>query len=349
MAEQIRFDTANLEQISKQFNRIEKELQEAGKLVIRASNKLDWEVSSKEEIEGRLNSVSQSMSIQLDKLDKMSKVTKLAIVKTKEFDSSVSKMVSGIVTSILGFVGALSPIGKNSVINMLTGMRDTLTHTVVGSKQGGGGGSRGESLVATEMPMEPSQMVNDEVSNRVEERIKQLENEVGNNNVTSNGEIRYGGGIGDSWCVYFAAWAVTQAGGIVPPKAIHEGSTNRLIAWFQENGRWHNLDTKWIGKRGAINTGEIDDAYIPKVGDVIMVENDEDPLNNPAPNHTAVVYSVDETRKVLTTIEGNLDDKVVMQYYDFSTTPPRRIQKDGHQASTDKHTYIVGIGEVEYR
>ncbi|MBR6770489.1 MAG: Ig-like domain-containing protein, partial [Lachnospiraceae bacterium] len=157
-----------------------------------------------------------------------------------------------------------------------------------------------------------------------------------NGNYSSSGNYNAYGPKAE-WCVYFARWCAMQAG-LDSSKWLNTGSTNALIAWFQQQGRWHNRDrNKWsLSSRGSYSDGT-DDGYIPEVGDFAAIENgksDGDTSANNAPDHTGIVHSVDSNYICL--VEGNVGDKVVYRKYNRSNL------------RYSSSVYIVGFGEPDY-
>lgn len=95
----------------------------------------------------------------------------------------------------------------------------------------------------------------------------------------------------DEWCATAVSAAFINAG--LTDIGFTECSCSRMINLYKAKGRWEERDY-----------------YVPKMGDVIMYDWDDNGVgdNNGAPDHVGLVVSVDGTK--LTIIEGNKKEAV---------------------------------------
>lgn len=95
----------------------------------------------------------------------------------------------------------------------------------------------------------------------------------------------------DEWCATAVSAAFINAG--LTDIGFTECSCSRMINLYKAKGRWEERDY-----------------YVPKMGDVIMYDWDDNGVgdNNGAPDHVGLVVSVDGTK--LTIIEGNKNKAV---------------------------------------
>ena len=95
----------------------------------------------------------------------------------------------------------------------------------------------------------------------------------------------------DEWCATAVSAAFINAG--LTDIGFTECSCSRMINLYKAKGRWEERDS-----------------YIPKMGDVIMYDWDDNGIgdNKGAPDHVGLVVSVDGTK--LTIIEGNKKEAV---------------------------------------
>ena len=90
----------------------------------------------------------------------------------------------------------------------------------------------------------------------------------------------------DEWCATAVSAAFIKAG--LTDIGFTECSCSRMISLYKEKGRW-----------------EESDAYVPKVGDIIMYDWDDNGVgdNTGAPDHVGLIAAINGTK--LTVIEGN--------------------------------------------
>ena len=84
--------------------------------------------------------------------------------------------------------------------------------------------------------------------------------------------------------------------------------------YFSTNGTWHgNFYQSW-SYNGKSGTNTKDSSYTPQVGDVVLLETDNNKSNGP--DHTGIVVGV--SGSTVTTVEGNIgtEDKVATFTYD---------------------------------
>lgn len=148
-------------------------------------------------------------------------------------------------------------------------------------------------------------------------------------------------GCNAAWCAYFAQWCARRAG-LGSSQWPNTGSTNALIAWFDANGRWHNrTDIEWSYRTcyGFSEGNGMDDGYIPRPGDFAAIDNNGNISD--APEHTAVVFSVNRSGGYIQTVEGNIGGRVVTCKYDINT-----LRLLSGPASS--RSIIVGFGSPDY-
>ena len=124
------------------------------------------------------------------------------------------------------------------------------------------------------------------------------------------------GGSGD-WCVYYAVYildSVLEDYGyskadrreIIPM----DGSTTSMACKFRDKGRHYcYLGWKYADKGRSMTKNATADTYTPKVGDLVMIDNDGDDT----PNHTGIIIATDQYG--FTTAEGNVSNRVQKVYY----------------------------------
>lgn len=113
------------------------------------------------------------------------------------------------------------------------------------------------------------------------------------------------------WCALFALDCAKEAGGsVVNDKCYGEASTTSLILKAASAGKYHSAvsyNWNYNGKRNPSTT--IDRNYVPKPGDIVFIENNDDPSDGP--DHTAIVRSVSTDKNGIYTkvytIEGNMN------------------------------------------
>ncbi len=143
------------------------------------------------------------------------------------------------------------------------------------------------------------------------------------------------------WCVYFALWCAQYAGLDMGPYG-SIGGTLTLVRAYQSMGRYYNAtgyDWTYTDEITGITTNDGGwDSYTPDAGDFVVIENNG--AKSDGPDHTALVYSVEDG--VVTTIEGNYDNRVEMCHYTLSTG---EFIKDG---ASRKSPRIVGYCSPAY-
>jgi len=116
------------------------------------------------------------------------------------------------------------------------------------------------------------------------------------------------------WCAMFLSWCANEAG--VSEKTIgYFAACSYWEEWFKNN-------SKWQGK----------DGYTPVRGDILFINTDSDP----EADHNGIVTSVSGTQ--VTTIEGNVNDKVDHVTYDIN---------DGQILGYGKPDYANNTANVE--
>ena len=128
---------------------------------------------------------------------------------------------------------------------------------------------------------------------------------------------RYYGGSGD-WCVYYAYYILdsvledygytdTERRNIIP----RDGSTTRMAHKFNAKGRYKSY-AKW-NFNGQMYPNATAEDYTPKVGDLVMIDNDGDDEEDYTPNHTGIIIAIDQYG--FRTAEGNVSNRVQNFYY----------------------------------
>jgi hypothetical protein len=136
----------------------------------------------------------------------------------------------------------------------------------------------------------------------------------------------YGIASGTAWCQLFVNWLALQAGmndSLVPKTA----STPEGIEWFILNGNrfWfvseeNKKKMREYSTQVSSNTVEgltdEEKAFVPKSGDFIYFRWNSHPEDHCS--HVGFVYSVDTSNNTLTTVEGNVSNKVVSRSFALS-------------------------------
>ncbi len=141
----------------------------------------------------------------------------------------------------------------------------------------------------------------------------------------------------EPWCAIFVAWLVYKAG--VPREnwPTYFASTNNSIVWFRNRDRWFDkVNYQWSNKITS-GGGGIDN-YTPQPGDFVAIEDDDN--KNNGPDHTGVIFSVNEEEGIIVTIEGNYNDMVDCHEYYWNSS-----------SSTYKefsNKWIVGVAKPDY-
>ena len=139
---------------------------------------------------------------------------------------------------------------------------------------------------------------------------------------------------------FFARWCVRQAGLDASKWGDAGGSTTQLVKWFQNRSRWRNKVSYTWSYNGISSGGSIS-SYVPQPGDFAAVENNGS--DSDGPDHTALVYSVNSSSGTLTTIEGNVSNKVVKRTYNLSN-----LKLTSGNSTENAKVKIVGFGEPDY-
>jgi uncharacterized protein YgiM (DUF1202 family) len=148
----------------------------------------------------------------------------------------------------------------------------------------------------------------------------------------------YGIASGTEWCQLFVNWLALQAGmstSLVPDTA----STPEGIEWHIVNGNrfWFVSEENKAKMREystAVSSNTVEGltdeekAFVPQAGDFIYFRWDSHPEDHCS--HVGFVYSVDTSNSTLTTVEGNVSNKVVSRNWALS------------------HDEIVGYGRLEF-
>ena len=149
-----------------------------------------------------------------------------------------------------------------------------------------------------------------------------------------------------NWCVRFAMYCITQAGGKVTGVSSEEASTTSAIVnmYAADPDSYHSWVGEYWSYSGKENpkVGYTDDDYTPQVGDLVFFDNGPDGVEvGPGPDHTGLVVEVEGTGKdaIVTTIEGNITYHIVTAKY-----------QNGRPISgeVDSCTEIVGFGTPKY-
>lgn len=163
------------------------------------------------------------------------------------------------------------------------------------------------------------------------------------------------------WCVYCAtkiaqdalkAYGVTdkEAKNIVPT----EGSTARLINYYSRE-KYHNFTKYTSLVTGVLYSPKCysNKDYTPKVGDFVFVETgskieitddngNKKKVDNPGPDHTELIVSVDEENSTFITIAGNTSTPTVCyKDYEYNTNKKMWTRKGSS-------TYVHGFISPDY-
>ncbi len=134
MSEQIKLDAARLSDIAVQIKQVSSRLEDVENKISQALTALDWEVRSKEDIEGNINDIKNNLVRQRENLNAMTGVIERASDKTNEINADLTRVALSIVTAVLASVSVFNPIGKIGVISYLTGVKDWLTNVTGGGE-----------------------------------------------------------------------------------------------------------------------------------------------------------------------------------------------------------------------
>ena len=152
-----------------------------------------------------------------------------------------------------------------------------------------------------------------------------------------------------NWCVRFAMYCITQAGGEVTGVSPEESSTTSAVVdmYAADSSSYH----PWVGEYWSYDDGRFkknptegytEDDYTPQVGDLVFFDKgicgDE---VGPGPDHTGLVVAVEGTGKnaIVSTIEGNMSSHIIPAKYQNG----KPIDGD-----VEDETVIVGFGTPKY-
>ncbi len=164
-----------------------------------------------------------------------------------------------------------------------------------------------------------------EASSSIPERMKTIaKNEIG---LAEPAAYKYYGiASGTEWCQVFVNWLALQAGmsqSLVPdtastPKAIEWHIVNGNRFWFatSENKAKMREYSTAVSSNTVEGLTDEEKAFVPQAGDFIYFRWDSHP--NDHCSHVGFVYSVDTSNKTLTTVEGNVSNKVVSRTFSLS-------------------------------
>jgi len=152
----------------------------------------------------------------------------------------------------------------------------------------------------------------------------------GSNNLNIYGKDLGQNGV--AWGAYFALWCLDKAGVDERPTT---ASTTANVTWFQDRGLWHNKQSQAWSYNGHGCNGVVDTNYVPKIGDIIAIENNGSASDGP--ENTGFVIAVDDAW--IYTAEGNISQSVVERKYSKTN-----FLLNG----TDSSVYINGFGSIEY-
>ncbi|SEK41222.1 CHAP domain-containing protein [Ruminococcus albus] len=111
-------------------------------------------------------------------------------------------------------------------------------------------------------------------------------------------------GFSDQWCALFAHKCVTEAGG---KDYSSSASTTSTLLDYRKAGKYHaKRTTSWSYGGKSCPALSKDTNYTPKVGDIALIENNNNWSDGP--DHTVLVVRVEGTgiNATIYTIEGNL-------------------------------------------
>lgn len=118
------------------------------------------------------------------------------------------------------------------------------------------------------------------------------------NNITPYGE--WYGMNGQPWCAMFVSYCANEANiseHIIPKFAYCPSGLN----WYKKNKRYYSASS----------------TYTPAVGDLVFFACQDDPNRVP---HVGIAISYDELTKSVTTVEGNVQNKVVSRVFKLSSS-----------------------------
>lgn len=129
----------------------------------------------------------------------------------------------------------------------------------------------------------------------------------------SNRVLQYSEGNQENWCADFVSWVYWQAGIPFQGSAAKGRSSWRIpLVWKPVSGVPNLRDyAKFLG-----GWREAESGYRPGPGDIVILAQ----AGNTSLSHTGIVEKIDNTEKgpVITTIEGNADNKVSRRSYPLS-------------------------------
>lgn len=139
------------------------------------------------------------------------------------------------------------------------------------------------------------------IKSDLENFVSIAEDEVGTTE-GKGGYTKYGDEFGDpsgSWCAHFVDWCAKKAG-ILTTKAMascpyipQEGLVPNVYDWYKAN------------RRSLIPKMDTSSANYPKLGDLVIIDNDGETTGT---DHIGIVAAV--SGKTVTVIEGNSSDMV---------------------------------------
>lgn len=125
----------------------------------------------------------------------------------------------------------------------------------------------------------------------------------------------YYGISGQPWCVAYAVWALStsmQENGYsrqqIQQAAPAIFSTTQLANFYSAKGRYQSFSS-WRYNGIQMYSNSSNSSYTPKVGDLVMIDNEYDGI----PNHTGIIISVGNNG--FTTMEGNVSSRVARVTY----------------------------------
>ena len=132
----------------------------------------------------------------------------------------------------------------------------------------------------------------------------------------------------DEWCATTVSAAFIQAG--LTDIGFTECSCSRMIALYKAKKRWQEKD-----------------AYVPKVGDIVMYDWEDSGKgdNTGAPNHVGIVAAINGSR--LTIIEGNKGEKVAYRSLDVNGRYIRGYCLPDYASKADKKPEAKPVVKVD--
>lgn len=149
----------------------------------------------------------------------------------------------------------------------------------------------------------------------------------------------------DHWCAAFACMCARKAGASFP-KCGNINSTTSLAEAYNNVGKYHAKISNGFDYAGKhLPTQKVDSAYLPKPGDLGIIETDGDDSD---PDHTVLVlnsYKDSYGNVIVETVEGNMNGSGDGWYY-WNSSKVQKVTYTNYR--TTWGSYFWGVCEVNY-